>query len=749
MTLKDLFRLLRRHWLLLVLVPLATGASIYFFGRNRDKKYTSDTVIYTGIASGYKIDGDNNAAGGGWNAASTAFDNLLSLINSRETREEVGLRLLARHLQERKASGATVAPAQQAAVAPTGVLTSVQRALWPAQQAAADAPLLDSLAATLAGSTEAETLANLTAACRASNTNAVYRLLYSKHPYYSEAAMWNIAASRIKDSDLLRIEYSSKNPQVCRETLDILTQVFIRKHRELFVVQNANVIGYFDEATQKAYSKLQAAEKKLLEFHQRHNIVDYDKQMVTSTEERQLTADKYNELEMQYAGASSALKSTQAALGTRGVSNLKSQEILRLSNRLSDLNEQISEAELLTKTASTPEGAARVASLRQQAASVSSSLDAATTSYDADSRSVQGVAVKDLLQDYSKNALQVEDLRGQLSSMRRQKDNFNSQYNSLVPLGAEIRKIRREVEIAEKEYMSQVEGLKQSKLSQQNVELASQLKVVDPPNLPVTAGGTRLLVLLLGGCLASFLFTGAGLVTVDLLNNSLQKPALATKVTSFPVMGIIPSTINLTQKQLLDAQRAEDQLARQLLLKMHQKDDSAKPFIIGVLSSQSGEGKTTLSTSLTTSLNHMKIKTLGLFPNDHAEHAWLEGHTAYYSPLQGLSQGVTVADLAGTRTYNNAVIIVEFPALLEATYPASLLQSLDLILVAVKATRSWEQADKKIFDNIRNVSKAPIEVVLNGVLPEYVTDFIGARVKVASGKRAGLPARPLQGLLNP
>ncbi|WP_139923559.1 hypothetical protein [Hymenobacter sp. DG01] len=749
MTLKDLYRLLRRHWLLLALVPLATCASIYFFGRNRDKKYTSDTVIYTGIASGYKIDGDNNAAGGGWNAASTAFDNLLSLINSRETREEVGLRLLALHLQERKASGAATAKAQQASTAPSGLMASVQRVLMPSKIAAADEHLLDSLATTLGGATAAETLANLTAAYKVNNTNAIYRLLYSKHPYYSEAAMWNIAANRVKDSDLLRIEYTCRNPQVCRETLDILTQVFIRKHKELFVGQNANVIGYFDEATQKAYAKLQAAERKLLAFHQTHNIVDYDKQIISSTEERQLTADKLNELEMQYAGASSALKSTQASLGRRGVSNLKSQEILRLSNRLAELNEQISEAELLTKSANTPEGAARVANLRQQAASVSSSLDAATTSYDADSRSVQGVAVKDLLQDYSKNALQVEDLRGQLSSMRQQKNSVASQYNSLVPLGAEIRKIRREVEIAEKEYMSQVEGLKQSKLSQQNVELASQLKVVDPPNLPATAGGTRLLVLLLGGLIGSFLFTGAGLVAADLLNNSLQKPALATKVTSFPVMGIIPSTTNLNQKQLLDAQRAEDQLARQLLLKMHQKDDSGKPFMIGVLSSQSGEGKTTLSTSLTASLNNMKIKTLGLFPNDHAVHVWMEGHTAYYSPLQGLSQGVTVADLAGIRAYNNAVIIVEFPALLEATYPASLLQSLDLILVAVKATRSWEQADRKIFENIRNVTKAPIEVVLNGVLPEYVTDFIGARVKSGNGKKAGLPPRPLQGLLNP
>jgi uncharacterized protein involved in exopolysaccharide biosynthesis len=46
MNAQELVRRLLRHWPLLVLVPLTTAASIFFFSRFQDKKYESDTVLY-------------------------------------------------------------------------------------------------------------------------------------------------------------------------------------------------------------------------------------------------------------------------------------------------------------------------------------------------------------------------------------------------------------------------------------------------------------------------------------------------------------------------------------------------------------------------------------------------------------------------------------------------------------------------------------------------------------------------------
>jgi len=740
MNVKDLLRLLSRHWLLLLLLPVTTAGAIYFFTRFQDKKYQSDTVLYTGIASGLKIEGGNSNSAGGWNATSTAFDNLLSLITSRETREEVALHLLAWQLMRDAANPA----ASRQVTQPTGW----QAKLTGPKIAPYDQLLTPAYRASLVGNTLAQTTANVIAAYRRNTTNPVYQLINtSKDPLFSDAALQTMNASRVRDSDLLRLDYAAKDAYVCQKTLEIMTQVFIRKHKDLFTGQNESVTSYFSQSTQKAYERLQEAEQKLLAFHQKHNIVDYDKQILSSTDERQAAADQYDLLARQYAGTASTLKSVEGTLAKRGVAMQKNQDIPRLRDRLTALNSQLLELDIMNKAQPNAATAGRLAAVRQEIAQVSDRLSDASLSNV--NTSAHGLVVKDLMTDYTKNTLTAADLKSQLDLMRRRRDEAAGEYNKLVPLGAEIRKIRREVEVAEKEYLSQVEGLKQSRLSQQNGVLASQLRVIDPPYVPAQASGSKRMLLIIGGFMGAFLLTGAGVVATGMLDSSLQNPVLATKVTTFPVAGIIPKITGPEPLRLAEAKRAEDHLARQLLLKFQQKAHRDKPFTIGVLSSQGGEGKTEVCCHLAASLNEMDIDTLSLFPKDHSFQIIPNDETLFYAPLQGVAQGTTVADLTGQQAPPDSVVIVEFPPLLETAYPASLLQDLDLILVAVRAERSWQPADRQVFQNIKTVTKAPIELVLNGVLPEHVTDFIGRRARPTTlPYPPALPPHPPQPLLN-
>ncbi|MGI4873809.1 MAG: GumC family protein [Janthinobacterium lividum] len=746
MNVQELLRQLLRHWLLLLVVPLTTAGSIYFFSRSQQKKYESDTVLYTGITSGYKIEGGNNDGNSGWQATATAFDNLLSLINSRDTREEVALRLLAWRLQ----ADASAAPAT-AATPVSGLLQALDARLPAKKKTPYDLLLTPALKAQLTDAKPAETTRRVQAAYQVGAGNPVFQLVNSKDPLFSETALLGINAARVKDSDLLRIDYAASDPVLCEKTLEILTQVFIRKHKELFTGQNESVLGYFTKSTQKAQDRLQAAEQKLLAFDEKHNIVDYDKQILTSTDEKQLAANKYAQLQMQYAGATSTLKSVEGSLSKRGESNLKSQEIIRLRGQVTEANSQIADLEIVNQAQHSASTTARLTSLRAEVAKLNATISETVDSYYSDSHSAQGVPVKDLVGEYSKNNLAVEDLKSQLSLMRQQSNLAASNYSQLVPLGVEIRKIRREVDVAEKDYLSQTEALKQSKLSQQNSVMASQLRVVDPPYLPSSASGSKLLLLLIGGFVGAFLLTGAGVAATGLLNVSLQNPAYATRVTTFPVVGIIPKITSPTAAQLGRAKRAEDHLARQLLLKFQQPRPAGRPYTIGVLSSQSGEGKTAVCHSLAASLRELNIHTVSLFPQDHSFQIIPDANTMLYSPLQALAPGVSVEDLTGPGLAADSVVIIEFPALLETAYPASLLQDLGLILVAVRAERNWVAADRTVFQNIQTVTKAPIELVLNGVLPEYVADFIGSRLRrtVAPVRRPALPVHPEQQLLNP
>jgi hypothetical protein len=171
------------------------------------------------------------------------------------------------------------------------------------------------------------------------------------------------------------------------------------------------------------------------------------------------------------------------------------------------------------------------------------------------------------------------------------------------------------------------------------------------------------------------------------------------------------------------------------LLRLYQNDGAKLPFVVGILSSFTGEGKSVIATSLAENLNSFGIKTMALIPSDqnNAQIARiptgynLNGSQVSYAPPMGLTKN-TVADVTGTRFYDYSVILVEFPALLEKSYPVSLIKNLDFILLTVKADRSWLKPDASIYDNISKVTNAPIEIVLNGVSREFQEDFIGTPV---------------------
>ena len=91
----DLIRLVRKHLVLLLLIPIALASLVTYFTRIPTYSYSSETTLYTGIASGSSVELDKTFS---YFANTTAFDNLINIIKSRETQQEVSIRLLAQHL---------------------------------------------------------------------------------------------------------------------------------------------------------------------------------------------------------------------------------------------------------------------------------------------------------------------------------------------------------------------------------------------------------------------------------------------------------------------------------------------------------------------------------------------------------------------------------------------------------------------------------------------------------------------------
>lgn len=95
MNILDLLRLIRKHIVLLIAAPLLLALLVILLTRKPHFTYTSETTLYTGIATGVGVEMQKSI---NFFATNTAFDNLINVIKSRQTQQEVGIRLFAMHL---------------------------------------------------------------------------------------------------------------------------------------------------------------------------------------------------------------------------------------------------------------------------------------------------------------------------------------------------------------------------------------------------------------------------------------------------------------------------------------------------------------------------------------------------------------------------------------------------------------------------------------------------------------------------
>ncbi|MCX6239396.1 MAG: LysM peptidoglycan-binding domain-containing protein [Bacteroidia bacterium] len=91
----DLVKLLRKHLVLLLFTPILLAGLVIYLTKTPSFTFSSETTLYTGIASGSSVEMGKSLS---YFATNTDFDNLINVINSRETQQEVAIRLLAQHL---------------------------------------------------------------------------------------------------------------------------------------------------------------------------------------------------------------------------------------------------------------------------------------------------------------------------------------------------------------------------------------------------------------------------------------------------------------------------------------------------------------------------------------------------------------------------------------------------------------------------------------------------------------------------
>jgi len=97
MDIGQFLKLFKRNLVILIAIPLLLAAVVYFLTRNRTLEYQSEVLIYTGITTGYSIE-SNTQQTVNFYTTSAQFDNIITMLSSRQTIVETALWLLAQDL---------------------------------------------------------------------------------------------------------------------------------------------------------------------------------------------------------------------------------------------------------------------------------------------------------------------------------------------------------------------------------------------------------------------------------------------------------------------------------------------------------------------------------------------------------------------------------------------------------------------------------------------------------------------------
>ena len=657
-------RLIIKNIKWLILIPSALAFTIFYFTRKEKKVYSSESNIYTGIASGYSLSGSNKTD---FFATSNAFDNLLSVIDSRDTKIDVAIALLSEHLLLKK---------HIPDVLSWGSYDELQKLIPESVKSQIVKPTLE------------ETKKAVKAYMAKDKENAIYKLINSDNGYYSINALNKIKSSRISSSDLIKISYEANDPYICKRTIELLEEIFMLKNREIKEGQTVSALGYFESETKKAFAKLDSAERLFMEFNKNNDIINYYEQTKAVAGEREGLYAMNHSLEMDRMALSSSLDKVNENIKGKTYQTLYGSDVIKERGKLSDIYNKIALGEVLDKKG---ENKDQIDSLKKAASQLEKKLKVSLDNLYTDSNTPNGIPTKTVLDEWFKNTIAFEQSKARLTVMDKRKAEFEAEYRKFAPLGAMLKKIERLISVSEQEYLDLLHSLNAAKLNQQNTEITAKLNVVDPPYLPLKPNASKRLILVIVGFMVGFVLVLALIITQALINKTLMEPQRAKNIVGLPLLGVYP-LLNENPYFLL---KSNLRLMQQLLATI---DLSVKPITIGLVSTQKSEGKSTLA--------YLLAKELTALDYSVETHTWNNDY-----------------DLKGS--LNADFSLIEFPSLDNMIIKPESFPRLSCTILLCRANRIWTKIDKEMINIFTKTTGNKPFFVLNGVDISFAEEYIG------------------------
>lgn len=707
MTLLGFVRLVIKRLPWLIIFPGLLAGLVFYLTKNLSKEYISSTILYTGIASGVNIT-DGGESRMDYFAVNTAFDNLITTIKSRETLEEVGMKVLALHLLQTKPD-----------------ITIINEKSFKKLQEMVS----DSLRKVLVvpGNIDS-TYARIYRIRSSASRNAIADIINSGSSHYSVSSiLGRLTVMRKMNSDMLEMAFRADDQAVCMYTLRFLTVVAKHRYRSVKGSENQNVIRYFEEQLRRALVDLRAAEDRLKNFGVQNRIINYHEQSKYIAESKEhMTTDYYKEV-MRFGASKAALERLEKKLDEREIVVGNYKDLLAKRQELAVANRKLANAKVYGEA---PE---LIEELEYELETLQEEMRQLAKQYYKLNNTVESVPQQELLAEWLNKVIEYEESSARITVFEKRLKEYDQIYDEFAPLGSEVTRLERNVDVTEKEYLSILHGLNLANLRQQNLEMANSLTIMDEPFFPLTPQASKRMIMIIASFIAGAVLLLALFVAQEILDNAVRSPEKAVKSSGLTLAGALPAMRKVKSNIMVDQleHSLTEQLVTSITIALKEAEKKSTYYQINALSARQGDGKTWLCQRMANRFAQIGHKVLYLYPADSPLGAIEMDEKVIAVPYEVsggffATEGVqALLTGKGYSSFEFGYVFLEIPFLSHNSVPYDLVSQAHVSLLVMNAERSWTSAHERTTGLYQKAAKNKVMLVLNRVTPEMLESVYG------------------------
>jgi polysaccharide biosynthesis transport protein len=577
MELLHFLKVLIRHKLILVIVPLATVIITYFLVNHMPDQYISQTRIATGI-----VDNTDEMPGSKMlfqdMRANQEFDNIIQTMMLKKIVNQVSYKLIIHDLtldtSFRKKSSIIKDLNRTALNHAIATYTNKYRnmedlSLWNTDE------------------------------------RGLYEVLKSMKYDYASLTK-NLRIYRVGNSDYISVEYESENPILSAYIVNTLTQEFTQYYGVLIQASHVKAINYLDSMLRYKQEVMNGRMEDLKNYKIQNRVLNLNEQAKSLYSQ---IADFETKREM--------AKKDVDAYGA-AIRNIDSKfdpaDRRYMESAVTEINQQIETTKELLKDLN------QAYITHNFDPSYKPQMDAAQKKLytqineASDKHAYSPMVAKENLVGQKLSLETTRELaENSLSVINAELVRLNKKQDALVPNEAEIQAYEQDIDIVSREYIELLTKYNQASMESGNSIHLRQMDVA----MPGTALPSKKMILVVLSGIISFVFCVVVLFVLFMLDRSINTPKELANESGLPVLGYLNKFDNndildfgkLWGKDIDATKQTFKDLLRSIRFEL-ENDITPQQKVIAITSLLPGEGKTFLTVSLAYAFTHINKKVL-------------------------------------------------------------------------------------------------------------------------------------------